>query len=169
MLGCRRALQVENFPALGSPGKTQLSLPIYGPVFLKQQGPLPQKQFISPWFIKKMAPQWAGAVFSQGGTLLEKETCLRVLDQPQVGAVSWSDTWDKGLLPWDGVGPDETGGYLNSRKHKSKNQVNLCWDYGFQVRLPPLCYLGIWWDLKKISLGRMSKGILRSGAKSNTL
>lgn len=41
MLGCWRALQVENFPALGSPGKTQLSSPIYCPVFLKQQGPLP--------------------------------------------------------------------------------------------------------------------------------
>lgn len=36
------------------------------------------------------------------GTLLEKETCLRVLDQPQVGAVVRSDTWDNGLMPWDG-------------------------------------------------------------------
>lgn len=41
MQGCWRNLQVKNFPALGSPGKTQLSLPIYCPIFLKQQGPLP--------------------------------------------------------------------------------------------------------------------------------
>lgn len=94
-----------------------------------------------------MAPQQAGAIFSGGYRyLLEKETCLRVLDQPQVGAVSWSDTWDKGLLQWDGVGPDETGGYLNNRKHKSKNQVNLCWDYSFQVG----CYHSAIWASDEI-------------------